>query len=162
MFRYCPRCGFESPDFLENRKIHCSSCGFLFYQNTAAAVAVLLECGEEYVIMKRARDPGKGMLDLPGGFVDPDESAEEACRREIKEELGVDVYNLRYITSHGNTYPYKGITYKTCDLLFTGECRTREFVLQEHEIQGVVFMRKGELPLEDFAFESLKIMLKEL
>ena len=162
MFHYCPRCSYESPDFLNNRKVSCPSCGFQFYQNTAAAVAVLLKYRDSYVILRRGRHPGKGLLDLPGGFVDPDESAEEACRREIREEIGVEICDLIYRTSCGNTYPYKGITYKTCDLLFTARCNDDVFTPREGEIQEILFMEKNSLSLEDFAFDSLKKMLKQI
>ena len=162
MFHYCPNCSYQNPDFLNNRKLVCPSCGFQFYQNTAAAVAVLLELGDRYVIMKREREPGKGLLDLPGGFVDPDESAEEACRREIREEIGVEITDLSYQTSRGNTYPYKGITYKTCDMLFTARCLSDDFTPQKGEIEEILFFPKKELPLDKFAFESQRRMLEEM
>ncbi len=161
MFQYCPRCSYESPDFLRGRKVSCPSCGFQFYQNTAAAVAVLLEYKEHFVIMKRGREPGKGLLDLPGGFVDPDESAEDACRREIREEIGVEISDLTYRSSCGNTYPYKGITYKTCDMLFTARCESSSFTPQEDEIQEILFIEKDKLSLENFAFDSLKKMVRD-
>ena len=162
MFNYCPNCGAEKPEIIRGMKILCATCGFQFYQSTAAAVAVLISCGDRYILLKRGRDPGKGLLDLPGGFVDPDESAEEACRREIREEIGAEIHDLRYLTSHGNTYPYKGITYKTCDLLFTATCRKEEFSLQEEEIGGILLVPKDEIPLDKFAFFSQKIMLKQV
>ena len=69
-------------------------------------------------MIERANDPGRGKLDLPGGFVDPKESAEAAIKREIKEELKIDIAEPRYLGSYPNIYEYGGVTYHTCDLFF--------------------------------------------
>jgi len=162
MFKYCPNCAAPASKFIDGKKFLCEECGFQIYHNTAAAVAVLLEWEDQYVLLKRGREPGRGMMDLPGGFVDPDESAEDACRREIREELGIEIKDLHYLASHHNTYPYKGITYKTCDLFFRAKCCTADFVRQESEIEEISLIDKGQLPVEDFAFESIKTLLKKI
>ncbi len=160
MFRFCPHCAAPAPLFLNEKKIMCENCGFQIYHNTAAAVAVLIECGDRYILLKRGREPGKGLWDLPGGFIDPDETAEDACRREIREEIGVEIRDLAYLTSHPNTYPYKGITYKTCDLLFTARCDSEDFIRQEDEIDAIELVQKNSVPLGRFAFKSIENMLK--
>lgn len=162
MFRYCPRCAAPDPQFLEGKKILCPSCGFQIYHNTAAAVAVLIRRDESYVFLRRARDPGIGLLDLPGGFVDPGESAEEACRREVREEIGAELEGLRLLTSAPNTYPYKGIAYNTCDLLFLADCHTRNFRRQEDEVREILLLRPEKVPLEELAFDSIRNMLAPL
>ncbi|MBF9014781.1 MULTISPECIES: NUDIX domain-containing protein [unclassified Oceanispirochaeta] len=161
MFNYCPKCRRPSPDFIDNKKISCPDCGFTIYQNTAAAVAVLVKVEKRYIILRRGREPGKGMLDLPGGFIDPGESAEDSCRREIKEELGVEISNLRYISSHPNIYPYKDVTYHTCDMFFIAECMDKNFVRQEDEIDEILLLDRKEIDIEQFAFESIRILLDE-
>lgn len=161
MFEFCPKCRKPSPDYIDNKKIYCPECGFTIYQNTAAAVAVLVKLEKRYIILRRGREPGKGLLDLPGGFVDPGESAEECCRREIREEIGVEISNLQYITSHPNIYPYKDVTYNTCDMFFIAECMDKNFVRQEDEIDEILLLDKKELDIEQFAFESIKNLLKD-
>ena len=161
MFNFCPNCAAAKPEFLNGTKIVCRECGFQIYHNTAAAVALLIEMDDKYILLKRGREPGLGLLDLPGGFVDPDESAEEACRREVREEIGREISGLRYLGSHPNTYPYKGITYKTCDLLFTARCAPGDFFRQENEIAGIILVDKKSVPIEKIAFLSLRNMLKE-
>jgi NAD+ diphosphatase len=161
MFLYCPHCAAPNPQFLKGKKILCEKCGFQFYHNTAASVAVLIEQEGRYIFLKRGKDPGRGLLDLPGGFIDPGETAEEACKREIMEEIGIPIGNLRFLFSHPNTYPYKGITYKTCDLLFQGKAGGGEFVRQEEEVEEILLLRKEEISLNDMAFPSIRNMLKQ-
>ena len=54
--------------------------------------------------MRRAKEPAKGTLDLPGGFVDMYETVEDGMRREIKEETGLDVTEIQYLFSSPNVY----------------------------------------------------------
>ena len=83
-FKFCPVCG--QPTFvIHNEKAkECTHCGFVYYFNPSSAVACFIrnEAGE-LLLVRRAKDPGKGTLDLPGGFVDMYESAEEAAAREV-------------------------------------------------------------------------------
>ena len=77
-FRFCPVCG--SPDFqVHNEKSKvCRACGFTYYMNpSAATVAVIINDNDELLVVRRAKEPAKGTLDLPGGFSDFDETSEE-------------------------------------------------------------------------------------
>ena len=160
MFLYCPQCRRPAPDFPAERKIICPECGFTYYHNVASAVGILLKRDDRFVFLRRAKEPGLGLLDLPGGFVDPDESAEEACRRELREELGVELASLEYAASRPNTYPYKGIVYKTCDLFFRAECVSGPFSLQEDEVSEVLFLSRRDVKMEMFAFGSVRWFLE--
>ncbi len=119
-FTVCPICKSKKITYKDNKKWFCPDCGFDLYNNVAAAVGLIIEDTDGTIILeKRAKDPQKGFLALPGGFCDQDESAEQAAFRECKEETGIAPDSIQYITSYPNTYVYKGITYKTCDLFFT-------------------------------------------
>lgn len=125
-FTYCPVCG--QPTFVErNEKAKmCTHCGFVYYFNPSAAVACFIrnDAGE-LLLVRRAKDPGKGTLDLPGGFVDMYESGEEAAAREVREETGLEIHNCRYLFSIPNIYPYMGFEVHTLDLFF--ECHVMDF-----------------------------------
>ena len=103
----------------------------------ASAVAVIITNNQGQVLFeKRAKEPRKGFLALPGGFTDPDESAEEAARRECREETGVEAISIDYVCSFPNTYPYKGMVYKTCDLFFIASLPSDyKLSAQEGEVQ---------------------------
>ena len=117
-FVHCPRCARASLARHGERALRCADCGFLCYFNCAAAVAALLLHQGRLVLGVRAREPRKGMLDLPGGFVEFGETAEDALRREVMEELNLEIARPAYLGSAPNDYAYAGILYKTTDLLF--------------------------------------------
>ena len=71
-FRYCPRCGAPDLQHPHGRALHCPQCELTYYHNVAAAVAcIVLDDHGQILSVRRAREPAKGTLDLPGGFVDP-------------------------------------------------------------------------------------------
>ena len=89
IFTYCPHCGSTDVEFPRLVRFLCHQCGFVYYHNIAAAVAVIFRRKDEILFTVRNIDPDKGKLDLPGGFIDPDENAEAAVCREVNEELDI-------------------------------------------------------------------------
>ena len=88
-FRYCPVCGsslFEVNNFKSKK---CQDCGFTYYANPCSATAAfIVNDNNELLVVRRAKEPAKGTLDLPGGFCDMCETVEDGMRREIKEGRG--------------------------------------------------------------------------
>jgi len=163
-FKFCPNCASQNIEFEDNRRFECFDCGMVYFQNVAAAVAVIMERNKEILFTVRNREPKLGMLDLPGGFTDPDENAEETCARELKEELGIDIppEDFKYFKSQPNNYLYKGIPYKTEDLVFTAKFpENAEFKLEESEIQEIKWIKKSEINLEEIGFDSLRKAVEE-
>lgn len=118
-FSHCPNCGsglFEENDEKSKR---CLDCGFVYYMNPSAATAAFIENGKgELLVERRGKEPAKGTLDLPGGFADCYETAEEGVRREIKEETGLKVDQTKYLFSLPNVYSYSGLEVHTLDMFF--------------------------------------------
>jgi ADP-ribose pyrophosphatase YjhB (NUDIX family) len=168
-FKMCPMCGARSIQYVQGKKWLCPECGFDLYNNVASAVGLIIVLHDGRILFeRRAKEPRKNFLAFPGGFVDPDESAENAALRECKEEIGVMPDEIKYLCSFPNTYEYKNITYKTCDIFFTARISDEQFVPQQGEVLSFEphFVRDekelADLPL---AFESarktLYLWLKE-
>lgn len=89
-FQFCPVCGSNHFEINNIKSKKCKDCGFSYYLNpSSATVALILNSKEELLAVRRKKDPAKGALDLPGGFVDMDETGEEGMAREVKEETGL-------------------------------------------------------------------------
>ncbi|MDR2553588.1 MAG: NUDIX domain-containing protein [Treponema sp.] len=164
MFRYCPSCASQTIRFEQDKVFRCPACGFTYYHNTAAATACFINTRRGILFQVRNRDPARGRLDLPGGFVDPGEGIFEGLRRELFEELGwprrdTPGLQIRLFASFPNRYPYKGIIYNTCDLFFVldaPELTGADLKLEEAEIAGVRFVQPEDLDPEELAFDSVR------
>src|SRR5689334_8035538 len=103
LFACCPRCGVRRPPAAPRQPFHCDACGLHFYFNAALAVATLLLGPDDRILfIRRAKEPAQGKLAVPGGFVDIGETAEAALRREIKEEVNLEVGPLTFLCSATN------------------------------------------------------------
>ena len=71
--------------------MHCPACGFTAYDNPSATASALVVQDGRLLVTRRARDPFAGWLDLPGGFIEPGEHPQDAVRRELLEETGLEV-----------------------------------------------------------------------
>lgn len=156
-FLYCPVCGAKAFTERNEKAKQCTACGFVYYFNPSAAVACFIRNAKgELLLVRRAKDPAKDTLDLPGGFVDMHESAEEAARREVLEETGLELTSCRYLFSIPNIYPYAGFDVHTVDLFF--ECKTESFDLARasDDAADIVILRPEQLHPEDFGLQSIK------
>ena len=78
----------------------------------------LLNGRNELLVCRRAKEPAKGTLDLPGGFIDMNETGEEGVSREVWEETGLKVEKATYQFSLPNIYIYSGFPVHTLDMFF--------------------------------------------
>lgn len=156
-FHYCPVCGspsFEPASFKSRR---CSCCGFELFQNPAASVAAFIRDGEGRLLMAvRSCEPQKGTLDLPGGFADMGESAEEAVRREILEETALHVDDLRYLFSIPNVYEYSGMKIPTLDMFF--ECSVSDLspLRPADDVEALVWMHPDDIDADSIGLDSIR------
>ena len=91
-FKYCPKCGSAAFEIHNEKSKQCTDCGFVYYFNpSSATVALILNEKDELLVCRRAKEPAKGTLDLPGGFIDMNETGEEGVSREVEEETGLKV-----------------------------------------------------------------------
>ena len=155
-FNRCPACGSSNIVFEDDKKFNCRECAFTYFHNVAAAVGAILEYDKKIVLLKRAREPGKGKLDLPGGFVDPKESAEEALIREVKEELNIEIKEPKYLGSYPNIYKYEEVLYYTCDLFFYCKIDALPHEFCTTEIDELILLNRSKILIDEIAFESVK------
>lgn len=157
--RFCPNCGRElKPPHSENH-MECAHCGFVLFFNAATAAAVVLRDAEGRILLtRRAKDPAKGKLDLPGGFADIFETPEEAACRELAEECGITLppEKMTYFYSDANRYAYRGVTYVSTDLYFTAEVADFSEARALDESAGIVCLRPEKIDLAEISFDSAR------
>ena len=140
-FTYCPKCGARTFVERNEKAKQCTTCGFVYYFNPSSAVACFIRNSKgELLLVRRAKEPAKGTLDLPGGFVDMYESAEDAAHREVKEETGLDVTNITYFGNQAWPYP-SGLM-----VGFIADYAGGEIRLQEEGLSSGDFYTRDNLP----------------
>jgi len=157
VIKFCPRCGgkaFKTNN--DGRSFYCEDCYFNYYLNNSAAVACLIFNAEgKLLLARRAIEPAKGMLDLPGGFVEPMETAEAAVIREIKEELGVLVTDARYLASFTNEYIFSGFSVFTVDLAFICKVDDIAEIIPADDVSEIEFRFPNDIKKEELCSESM-------
>ncbi|MBZ4652421.1 MAG: hypothetical protein JG761_1221 [Proteiniphilum sp.] len=156
-FHYCPRCGSAAFAEHNEKSKQCAECGFIYYFNSSAAVvAVIVNDKGEILVARRAKEPAKGSLDLPGGFIDLHETAEEAVIREIREESGLTVLNPRYLFSIPNIYLYSDFEVHTVDLFF--RCKVNDFngLRADDDVAELLFIPPEEINPAEFGLTSIR------
>ncbi|MDD6210464.1 MAG: NUDIX domain-containing protein [Bacteroidales bacterium] len=161
-FSFCPHCGskkFEENNFKSKR---CLTCGFVYYANASAATACFIRNKKnEILIARRAKDPAKGTLDLPGGFVDMNETAEEAICREIREETSLKITTPRYLFSLPNIYIYSGMEIHTLDMFFEADMIENNLPNAADDVAELFFSPLEQLIPSSFGLNSIKAAVEK-
>jgi ADP-ribose pyrophosphatase YjhB (NUDIX family) len=130
-------------------------CDFVYFHNVAAGVCAVIICNKQLLLVERAQQPAKGKLDLPGGFVDYNESNEQALKRELLEELQLPIGNTQYLFSYPNRYLYKDVLYSTLDSFFEITLDTKpDLMLQEEEVSRYLWTDVSSVNIKQLAFAS--------
>jgi mutator protein MutT len=162
-FLYCPKCG--KPELVQDseKSIRCAACGFRYFINMNAAVAAVIRNDKNEILFTvRKHEPAAGMLDLPGGFVDMGETAENAVRREILEELNLEISSLEYWGSYTNRYLYAEVEYQTLDLVFLCSVKTFDSIKAADDVSGYVFKNPKSVKPHEIGLESIKAIINSI
>jgi NAD+ diphosphatase len=103
--RYCGRCGTPTLDKPDERAKQCPACGYVTYPRVSPAMMVLVTRGRELLLARSNRFP-QATYSALAGFVELGESIEDCIHREVLEEVGVEVDNLRYFDSQSWPFPH--------------------------------------------------------
>lgn len=156
-FCYCPKCG--SSHFVEDteKSKKCENCGFEYFLNPSAAVAAfILNRNGEILIERRKKDPAKGMYDLPGGFVDVRETAENAIAREVMEETSLNVTDAKYLFTQPNVYRYSDFDVHTLDIFFLCTVEDETLMKAADDAAECMWMKPEDIRTEQFGLRSVR------
>jgi ADP-ribose pyrophosphatase YjhB (NUDIX family) len=156
-FVCCPRCAASARSPGSN-PFRCVACGFVLYFNAASAVAAfILDPAGRVLYTRRASEPAKGRLGMPGGFVDIGETAEDALRREVDEEVGLAIGKLTYLASFPNRYPFAGVTYTTLDLFYVTRADDPSAARALDAVSGLEWIDPAHVDPSEIAFDSMRL-----
>ncbi len=136
--RFCPACGTPTVQQLPNMK-RCPKCGQELYPPIATAIIVLIRRDDE-ILLVHARNFRGTFYGLVAGFLEVGETLEECVRREVMEETGLTIQNLRYFGSQSWPYP-SGLM-----VGFTADYESGQIKLQDEELSAGAFYSKENLP----------------
>jgi len=125
--RYCGACASAMKQVQGERCMKCTACGMVAYPRISPAMMVLIRNGDKILLAKHAMSPTNRYTAL-AGFLEAGESAEEAVHREVFEEVGLKVHNLRYFASQSWPFPHSLM------VAFTAEYLSGEIRIDEKEI----------------------------
>ncbi len=138
--RFCGRCGSKTELRKDERAVYCPACSLIVYPKISPAVIVAITCNDKILLAKGKNYKGD-FYALIAGYVDAGESIEETVVREVKEEVGLDIKNLKYYKSQ--PWPFSS----SLMLGFTAEADdTQPIVIDEKEIKEAGWFTRGKLP----------------
>lgn len=156
-FKYCPKCGSVHFEVNNEKSKRCCDCGFVYYFNpSSATVALIMNERNELLVCRRAKEPAKGTLDLPGGFIDMAETGEEGVAREVKEETGMEVEKAEYLFSVPNLYVYSGFTVHTLDMFFRCTVADTLHYKPMDDAAELFFLPIDKIDIADFGLGSIR------
>jgi len=138
--QYCGKCGTPTKDKADERAKICPACGVVSFPRMSPAIIVAVVRDKTILLAHAARFPG-AMYSVLAGFVEPGESLEECVRREVKEEAGVDLKNIRYFGSQPWPFP------NSLMIGFTAEYAGGEITADQKEIVDARWFSAKDLPL---------------
>jgi len=137
--RFCGKCGLGTEDKADERAKVCPGCGLISYPRLSPAMIVAVVREDRLLLAHSQRFPGR-FYSVLAGFVEPGETLEECIRREIGEEVGIEVKNIRYFGSQPWPFP------DSLMIAFTAEYAKGEIIADPAEIADAGWFSVDNLP----------------
>jgi 8-oxo-dGTP diphosphatase len=151
--RFCMSCGEQLGLIAPCR---CQRCGQEYWNNPKPCGGACIVDDGRLLLVRRAKDPGAGLWDLPGGFCDPSEHPEATARREVEEETGLTLHSMRFlgmwIDRYGNEEPPE----ITLNIYYVGRPHHPEQARLSEETVEVRWFSPGHIPLDSLAFAHVE------
>ncbi|MBW4635425.1 MAG: NAD(+) diphosphatase [Iphinoe sp. HA4291-MV1] len=137
--QYCGHCATPTTQLPHERAKRCPKCGLVNYPRLSPAIIVLVCRGEE-LLLARAHGFPAGMYSVLAGFVEPGESLEQTVVREVREEVGIEVKDIRYFGSQPWPFP------NSLMIGFTATYARGDIVIEPQELVDAAWFSKHNLP----------------
>jgi NAD+ diphosphatase len=138
---YCGRCGSETVLKNDERAIVCSACNHIIFPKISPAIIVAITCNNKILLIKGKNYRSK-FFTLVAGYVDVGESIEETVAREVKEEVGLEIKNVRYFKSQPWPYSFSLM------MGFTAEAdENQQIIIDENEVEEAAWFTRDNLPV---------------
>ncbi len=158
MWKFCPLCAASLEGQSNEMYGTCTSCGQHWYKNPKPTVGAYIVKSSNILLVRRAVEPRKGYWDIPGGFVRDDENPEEAVKRELREELSLEVINLKLIGVIGpEEYQYQKITQKNFEISYLCGINESTPPSPSDDIDSVSWFPLDDLPEMAFKINTLGV-----
>jgi len=138
--QYCSKCGAQTENKIDERAKLCPSCGFVNYPRISPAIIVAITRGHEILLARGSRFQAD-FYSVLAGFVEPGETFEECVQREVGEEVGLKVKNIKYFASQPWPFP------DSLMVGFTAEYASGEISIDKKEILEAGWFKVEQLPL---------------
>jgi NAD+ diphosphatase len=160
-YKFCPKCGAKT-EHKGGNLLKCTQCQYNYFINAAPAVGVFIVNQDGQVLLaKRKFAPMAGTWQTPGGFMHPGETAEEAIRREVLEELGVEIQIVGYAGSMPETYEYGGVDLPFLGIYYTATI-TKGVVSPRDDVAEVRYCDLDDIADLDITYPGLLPLLRQL
>lgn len=159
VYKFCPRCGGKL--VIKQDSLDCSSCGFRFYINSIPCNAVLIENEKHEILMvKRKVEPRAGTWDLPGGFLKAGENFFDSVKREIREELHVEIEVTGIIGIYEDTYLFQEILNPTLMITTTAKIISGNLKADD-DVSDYRYFPKEEVLKQELSFQGIRKSLED-
>lgn len=137
--RFCGKCGKLTDDKKDERAKICTACSQIYYPRLSPAIIVAVIKDDRLLMASSPRFPSK-FYSVLAGFVEPGETLEECVKREVREEVGIEVKNIKYFGSQPWPFP------DSLMIGFTAEYESGEIMADQNEVTDAGWFARDKIP----------------